>query len=243
MNIEDFPQIGGLMVSKMVVEKNIKPNFMYREKRSFPNDSGWRIFTGLESQDYIDNPDNSAIYNPSTILKIDLSIAPILLKGIGAVYEKNVDTSEWDKVTDFELEDDYLVTHQLTDKWTIDINNLFERRQEENGDTLYTTGDKSVRLIIWNEIDKSKKEIETEQKESIVNRNQSLSKTLDVFNFSDDKVSKVGYLIKEKDGEKSYSVIYGTSIIDNEVLETALYFDELEDFNWAIETWKSIKVT
>jgi len=93
MNIEGLPQIGALMVSKMVVEKNIKPNFMYRKKRSSSNDSGWRIFKGLESQDYIDNPDNSTIYNPSTILKIDLSIAPILLKGIGAVYEKNEDIS------------------------------------------------------------------------------------------------------------------------------------------------------
>lgn len=74
-NFENFPPIGGLMVSKMVVDQNIKPCFLYREKRTRPEDSGWRIFTGFESEEYNDDPDNIGIYNPSTILKIDPSLA------------------------------------------------------------------------------------------------------------------------------------------------------------------------
>ena len=136
-NFENFPPIGGLMVSKIVVEEKIKPGFMYREKRIQLYDSGWRIFTGFESEDYINNPDNTGIFNPSTILKIDPSIKNILLKGVGSVYEKLKDSSEWSKVTDFALDDDYMVTHQVTNEWTIEINNLFERRVEENGDLLW----------------------------------------------------------------------------------------------------------
>lgn len=33
-NFDSFPPIGGLMVSKMVTDQNIKPRFMYREKRT-----------------------------------------------------------------------------------------------------------------------------------------------------------------------------------------------------------------
>jgi len=37
------------MVSKMVSEDKKKPLFMYRENRSRPEDSGWRIFSRSES--------------------------------------------------------------------------------------------------------------------------------------------------------------------------------------------------
>ena len=157
-NFENFPTIGGLMVSKMVVEENMKPRFLYREKRSSAQDSGWRIFTGFESEEYTDNPDNTGIYDASIILKIDPSLENILLKGIGSVYEREEDDSDWYRVTDFDLEDDYMTTHRLTEEWTIEINNLFERSIEEDGTLYYTTGDKSVRLTIWNS-DKNKEEL------------------------------------------------------------------------------------
>ncbi len=240
-NFDDFPPIGGLMVSKMVVDKGMKPLFMYREKTTRPEDSGWRIFSGYEPEDYTNDPANSAIYNPSTILKIDPSISDILLKGVGSVYERASEKSEWYKVTDFDMEDDYMVTHQLTNSWMIEINNLFERTVEEKGDLLYTTGDKSVRLMIWSEKNKSKQSIFDDINVSILNRDQSVAKTLDIFDFSDDQVLRPGYMIKEADQLKDYHVIYAYNIIDNEVLRAALYFDDHEDMEWAIDTWKTMR--
>ena len=240
-NFDDFPQIGGLMVSKMVVDENIKPGFLYREKRVRPEDSGWRIFTGFESEEYNDNPENIGIYNPSTILKIDPSLKDILLKGVGSVYERIQDDSEWYKVTDFDLEDDYITTQTLTEDWTIEINNLFERKIEEDGTLYYTTGDKSIRLIIWN-LENSKEELYEEHKQDLENRDQTISKTLDKFEFSDAEISRIGYLIEEKDQYKVYSVLFGFTIIDKEVIQAAFYFDEKTDLDWAINTWKNIKL-
>ena len=240
-NFNNFPPIGGLMVSKMVVDENIKPNFMYREKRTRPEDSGWRIFTGFETEEYNDNPSNIGIYNPSTILKIDPSLQDILLKGFGSVYERSNGNSEWYKVTDFDIEDDYMTTHRLTEDWTIEINNLFERSIEEDGTLYYTTGDKSIRLIVWDS-EKNKQGLYVDYSRDIENRDQTKSKTLDKFEFSDNNVSRIGYLIEENDNKKTYSVIYGFSIIDKEVLQIAIYFDEKNDFDWAINTWKNIKL-
>ena len=53
INIGDFPPIGGLMVSKLITEKGNKPMFMYREKRTRNEDSGWRIFSGFETDEYL----------------------------------------------------------------------------------------------------------------------------------------------------------------------------------------------
>lgn len=240
-NFENFPAIGGLMVSKMVSEEKLKPLFMYREKRTRPEDSGWRIFSGYESPEYSDNPENIGIYNPSTILKIDASIQDLLLKGIGSVYEREDKNADWYEVTDFELEDDCMVSHKLTEDWILHINNLFERQREESGDILYTTGDKSLRIAIWNKNGKTREQIFEEQKSQIESRDQSISKTLHIFNFSDNDIKRIGYEIEEQDEYKKYNVIYAFSFIDEEILQMAFYFDNEKDKKWAIETWKNIK--
>lgn len=240
--IDHFPPIGYLMVSKMVVEENRKPCFMYREKRSNPEDSGWRIFSGFESDEYTEDPDNCGIYAPSTILNIDASIAELLLKGVGSVYEREADDSNWVKVTDFELEDDHLITHRLTERWTIVINNLFERIVEKNGELLYTTGDKSVRLTIWNVADKLSQSLYNDYKETISQRDQSKAITRQVFELSDNTILRIGYLIDEADETKSYNVIYGFCIIDHQVIQCVFYFDDYADLNWALDTWKNIKI-
>ncbi len=237
--MEEFPDIGGLMVSKLITELGKKPMFMFRGKREVPEDSGWRIFSGFESDEYVNNPENIGIYHTSHIIEIEPTIKNLLLKGIGSVFERKNEKSEWYKVDDYELEDNFIVEHFLTDKWVIKINNLFERKKEENDDLLYTTGDKSVRIAIWN-FEQSKKEFYQEQLKSIENRDTSKSPTLANYEFSDSDILRIGYKIKENNASKAYHVIYGFSIIEKEVIQIALYFDYLEDESWAIETWKNI---
>lgn len=240
-NFEDFPVIGGLMISKMVIDGGLKPLFMYREKRSRPEDSGWRIFSGFESDEYTDDPNNVGIYHPSTLLKMDKSVANLLLKGVGSVFERKDQNSNWYPVTDYPLEDDKIVIINLTKNWTIKINNLFERIQEENGDLLFTTGDKSVRIAVWNQKEKNSHQILAEHTVQINNRDQTQSKTLETFDFSDSDINRIGYEIEEHDINKTYRVIYAFSIIDEEVLQIAFYFDSEKDRDWAIETWRNIR--
>ena len=228
------------MVSKQIADEGKKPMFMFREKRTREEDSGWRIFSGYETDEYTDNPSNFGIYNPSTILQIDSSVQYLLLKGVGSVFERKDEKSKWYKVDDYELEDDFMVEHLLTEEWTISINNLFERRKEENGDLFYTTGDKSVRIAIWN-FDQTKKEIYQDHLESIENRDESESVTISKYEFSDSDISRIGYKIRENDERRKYEVIYGFSIVDKQNIQIALYFDNQEDESWAIETWKNIK--
>ena len=135
-----------------------------------------------------------------------------------------------------------MMSHKLADNWLIDINNLFERRVEENGDLLFTTGDKSVRVVVWTDPNKTKDEIYTEYKNMIATRDQSKSSTLEQFDFSTADVAKTGYRIQESEGERTYSVIYGFSINGHEIIQTALYVDDEADLNWALETWKSIRL-
>ncbi len=239
-SFEDFPPIGGLLVSKMVAEDRKKPMFMYREKPTREEDSGWRIFSGLESEDYNGNPRNIGIYNPSTILKIDSSIAPLLLKGIGSVFERDQEEMVWRPVHDYPLEDDYMTEQPVGEGWVMPINNLFLRKVEDKGGLYFSTGDKSVRIVDHGSA-KNQSELYAEHQAIVNARDQSLSKTLEKFEFSDAEVSRLGYLIKESGEGKEYDVIYGFCIADRQVLQVALYYDEQEDKKWALDTWKNIK--
>lgn len=236
-----FPAIGYIISSKMITDQWKKPLFMYREKPSNDQDSGWRIFSGLESDEYTDNPDNMAIYNPSTILKIDSSIENILLNGVWSVYERESIKSKRSKVLDFKLEDDYMVKHRLMGNRIIEINNLFQRSIDEDGSLLYTTWDKSVRISIWNS-DKEKDILYKEQQDTITQRKEDDVKILEKFDFSDSKILRIGYMISESDEYKSYKVIFGSSIIDKEIVQLAIYIDNDADKDWAIDTWKKIRI-
>lgn len=91
---------GYVFATKMLVEQKLPVMFMYREKGS-DGDSGWRFFCGLEEQEYVDDPNNVAIYDIETILAIDESIRPFLGSLYGRAYERNDVNETFKRVLDF----------------------------------------------------------------------------------------------------------------------------------------------
>ncbi|CAZ98552.1 DUF2185 domain-containing protein [Zobellia galactanivorans] len=239
--IDNFPSIGGVICSKMIVEEHYKPLFIFREKPFNENDSGWRLFSGFESDEYSDNSDNFGIYDPKTILKIDNSISTLLLyKGIGTVWEREPD-NEWKEVFDYPLQDDFTVENQLTDNWKLSINNLFIKNKDQDG-VMFTTNDKTLRLDIWTYIGKTKEEIVMEKKEAISERNAD-NEIIKKYQFDQGNQIKIGYHIKEYSQQKDieYNLICGFCIVDYEVLNAFFYFDNENDVEWALNTWKMIE--
>lgn len=77
--------------------------FMYRQKPDMEQDSGWRFFSGEESEEYINNPNNTSIDDVNTIANYDLSIIPFLNYPIGSVFERNPKTGQLPQVFDFKF--------------------------------------------------------------------------------------------------------------------------------------------
>lgn len=71
-------RIGYIIASNRVAKDRRLVGYLYREPPDNENDSGWRVFAGDESQEYADEPANFAMYNASTIIEIDPSIASLL---------------------------------------------------------------------------------------------------------------------------------------------------------------------
>lgn len=79
---------GFVLATKMLMDDKRKVRYMYREEVTNPQDSGWRFFCGDEDDEYVNNPDNIAIYDINTILENDRSVLPYLDCAFGMAFER-----------------------------------------------------------------------------------------------------------------------------------------------------------
>ncbi len=83
------------MATKAILEDKAQVGYMFREASDFPDDSGWRIFTGEESLDFIDVDDNIDIYDLSEIISKDEDIAQYLDHPVGTELERVAGSSDF----------------------------------------------------------------------------------------------------------------------------------------------------
>lgn len=89
------------LVSEMCFAKDEYVRFLYREGADQKEDSGWRMFTGHETQDYSDDPKNVRIVQVGFMLERDSSLLQPLKGGVGAVFERRTKDESWNKVPDW----------------------------------------------------------------------------------------------------------------------------------------------
>ena len=82
------PGRGSCIASDMILVDGHPVGYMYREAPHLEHDSGWRFFSGLESQDYADDADHFAYYDVNTVANCDRSIVPCLGAPVGSAFER-----------------------------------------------------------------------------------------------------------------------------------------------------------
>ncbi|MBI5126520.1 MAG: DUF2185 domain-containing protein [Candidatus Taylorbacteria bacterium] len=76
------------MATDEITVQGKKVGYMYRQNPRDKGDSGWFFLSGSESQEYLDNPNNLAIYDVNTIANYDRDIIPLLDSVVGSQYER-----------------------------------------------------------------------------------------------------------------------------------------------------------
>jgi hypothetical protein len=97
---------GGCVASDRITVEGYPVRFMYREAPRNDIDSGWTFFSGFEDDEYINNPDNYAVYDVNTIANYDPSIIPLLDSAIGSVFEKTPESERFVRISDWKIPDD-----------------------------------------------------------------------------------------------------------------------------------------
>ncbi len=81
-------QKGYSYVSDKITVDGMKVGFMYREKPFEKEDSGWRFLSGTETEEYLDDSNNSMMFDVNTVANYDKAIIPYLKSRIGSELER-----------------------------------------------------------------------------------------------------------------------------------------------------------
>lgn len=84
-----IPPIGSCITTDRVTVDGAKVGYMHRDTPRNELDSGWRFFAGDESQEFLDNPANSGLYDVNTIANHDPEIIPFLQSPFGSAFIRN----------------------------------------------------------------------------------------------------------------------------------------------------------
>jgi hypothetical protein len=81
--------LGSCIASDEITVGGKPVGYMYRQEPDNEHDSGWRFFSGAESQEYADEASNFAIYDVNTIANYDPTIVGLLQAPIGSSYGRD----------------------------------------------------------------------------------------------------------------------------------------------------------
>lgn len=96
--VELIPPMGGCIATDKITVEGLKVGYMYREESANEADNGWRIFSGTESQAYVDDPNNSGVYAMNTIANYDPAIIPYSHLPVGTELERIEGTNKFSEV-------------------------------------------------------------------------------------------------------------------------------------------------
>jgi hypothetical protein len=82
------PGHGACLATDKITVDGQRVRFMYREEPDNDIDSGWRFMAGTESDEYMNDPANHAVYDVNTIANYDPDIVPFLGSPIGSAFER-----------------------------------------------------------------------------------------------------------------------------------------------------------
>lgn len=85
---ETIETLGFALVSREILDLRRPVGVMYREDTVSPGDSGWRIYSGLETGGFLKRKKNLVTCPMARVLAVDASIAPYLLETPPCAFER-----------------------------------------------------------------------------------------------------------------------------------------------------------
>jgi hypothetical protein len=89
---------GGCIATDRITVDGCQVGYMYREATDREHDSGWCFTAGDETEEYMDDPENHAIYDVNTIANYDPEIIPLLDAPPGSAFARSADTGRFEEV-------------------------------------------------------------------------------------------------------------------------------------------------
>lgn len=87
--LEDLiPPGGGCIATDLITVDGEPVRYMFREDPHNEMDSGWRFFSGTETDSYMEHPENFDVHDLNTLANYDRAIIPYLEMPVGTELER-----------------------------------------------------------------------------------------------------------------------------------------------------------
>jgi hypothetical protein len=127
------------------------------------------------------------------------------------------------------------MSYHITEEWTFEIDDTFKHRIDEESNLVFWKPGRTVYLIVWNRPQQETKEQTLAWIKAESDPNPLLRIESGTVNHL-----RYGYLLQEHDNGRKYFAFYGFSIADTSCVQSAFYYDDQTDLEWAKATWLSL---
>ncbi len=84
---------GGCIITRSIYNGESKLRWIFREESKNENDNGWRVIGDKDTQEYLNNPNNSMIVDFNTLANIEPAVLSIYNMPVGTDLEFCCDNS------------------------------------------------------------------------------------------------------------------------------------------------------
>ncbi|WP_151670802.1 DUF2185 domain-containing protein [Nitrincola schmidtii] len=92
------------LVSRLVFDEKLPIRFIYKTVPEHLNDTGWRMFTGYETDEFLANEQlNLLPISLDKVCNLDPALTELVQYNAGTVWERTPESSEWQQVHDFKI--------------------------------------------------------------------------------------------------------------------------------------------
>ena len=217
------------MVSNKILQEDEPVGWVYREGPDGPGDSGWRILSGNEDEDYLKDVEHVSIFPLSSVMELCPDLVPLLPSAVGTRLERGYGDMF------FNADNGQPVSEPLIDDdWTFAVGAEFQCRFED-GSLIYWAPGRTIYLNIYN----SQGLAGRQAIEAVLGERQRTPE--EEFERVEDGLVSQAYLTSEQDGDRQYWGLNTLCADGGDLLCAYFYFDDITDMQWAVQTWKSIR--
>lgn len=113
------------LVSKLCFEETLPIRFMYKTVPEHLNDTGWRMFTGYETEEFLEDELSNLVPIPVVkMCSLDPSLSELVTFNAGTVWERAPGSDSWERVYDYKIPSpkvDVEITNDI-DRFNVELN-------------------------------------------------------------------------------------------------------------------------
>ena len=234
------PDIGSAFVTDIITVEGMRVDYMVRPQSDQNGDSGWIFYGGGETQEYIDDSNNTSLLSLNTIANYDPEIIRFLTYPPGTEIERNnegrlqVITAGLNEPEVVFLPPVKLGSIQITKNWGFNNSTHMLKRFDKGSLVIWRTG-----FTIWFDSFNTNK-VGIEERVNNVLKTASPDKT-DFSEVRENGVHKIRYRLKEMTDGKEQNAVYIFALSDNHEIHMAIYFDNYNDMSEIEEIYKTLE--